>query len=1296
MLFVAISFAGIAQITEDFEGYNAGEQLVSQAVGQGIEYWTTWSETPGSTEDPIVSSDVAFSGTNSVLIEGTNDCVLLLGDQTQGAFNLEMNVYVPNGFFGYFNVLQAFAGTSSEWGMQAFFDAGGVGSVDAGGEGAGAFTYNYDTWMTVKIFVDLDADFAEMFIDGTSIVTWVWSSGSFGTGTLNQLGAMNFYAWADNGTPKIYFDDINVSAVTTSEIVEDFESYNADEKLVEQALAQGLDYWTCWSGDSGAGGDEDPTVSTEQVFTGDNSVMIDGTNDFVMLFGDKTAGKYAVDFYMYVPSGFVGYYNLLQAWGAGGTGATWGLEIYFNPGGIAEITAEGTTGIETFNYAYDTWFHVENIINLNMDEATLMIDGTEILTWEWSVGASGGGINQLAAMDIYAASTNGTPKFFMDDIQLIELEPPVGPPTIGVDPVSFTVDLDAGASTTETLEISNGGIAPMDWSAYPQYSMGKSLKGAEYNRAVDFKSIEIPEISISKGLGYPAPENSDLDITLNYDSENANSVGLTSGGTFEFGAKFPVEMVSPYVSMEIFEIQVWVNDIVTNSVVRVYGHGYDDAPAEVLAEQEFTSIIGWNNVLLDSPVSITGGDIWVTCEVSHDEGLFPAGSDAGPWVTNGDWFKSGASWVPMHEANPDLDGNWNVRAVATGDPMDGWIVIDPANGELDGGDSESVSVTFDASDLSAGTYNANIMVNSNDPVTPTAMVPVTLTVTGSGNLMAPENLVGEIAGSDAELSWTAPGAFDPEWITYSAEAISNSIGTNAAAEFDVAARWEPASLEGFDNGAVTKINFVPGEPGDMCTYTLKVWQGSGSPSLVYSQVLTEIVPDVWNEVTLDTPVAFDNGEELWIGFGVNTTAGYPAGCDDGPQVEGYSNMMYWNGEWTTLSALNETLIYNWAVQGYIELAGKEVALPQVVETPATINNAGALALNPVKMTPPAIFVPESAKALLGYNVYRNNAQINENVVTETMYTDVAPGSGLFTYYVTAVYDEGESGASNTVTLDFGGGTPNVVAQLDYEDVADWSLTFDPWTSVDVDMQTTYGFTGITFPNSGSAMAYIAFNPETTDPPMSDDPEIQPHAGERFGAVFASVPAATGNDDWIISPQVALGTQSEFNFWAKSYTSDYGLERFNVGVSTTGMDPEDFEIISGSSYLEAPVAWTEYNYDISAYDGQVVYVGIQCVSYDAFVFMTDDITVSTVPSSIEEGETAETFSIYPNPAQNFVNISGISTMKSVKVLNLTGQVVYSNVVNGQEVQINTGDMAEGMYLIQIETENGTSSQKLIIE
>jgi hypothetical protein len=178
---------------------------------------------------------------------------------------------------------------------------------------------------------------------------------------------------------------------------------------------------------------------------------------------------------------------------------------------------------------------------------------------------------------------------------------------------------------------------------------------------------------------------------------------------------------------------------------------------------------------------------------------------------------------------------------------------------------------------------------------------------------------------------------------------------------------------------------------------------------------------------------------------------------------------------------------------------------------------------------------------------------------------------------------------------------------DFESYPDFAITFAPWTLVDVDLSTTYGFSGITFPNSGVAMAYIIFNPTTCVPAL----EETPHSGNKFAACFAS--ETPPNNDWMISPQVTVMPGDAVNFWARTYVADYGLERFKVGVSTTGTAPANFTIISGASYISAPITWTNYNYDLSAYTGQQVYVGIQCLSNDAFIFFVDDFTIGTPPA-----------------------------------------------------------------------------------
>jgi len=782
----------------------------------------------------------------------------------------------------------------------------------------------------------------------------------------NQTGWAG--TWSDgSSTGILIYNGDPIGGGSGAEITEDFESYTAGGKVAEQALAQGLDYWTVWSGDSGAGGAEDGTVSTEQTFTGANAVMIDGLNDLVMKFGDKTAGKYAVDFYMYIPSGFVGYYNLLQAWAPGGTGATWGMEIYFDPGGIANVTCAATTNYTSFNYPYDTWFHMENIINLNTDEATLIADGTEIATWEWSLGASGGGLNQLAAMDLYAATTNGTPKFFMDDIQLIELEPPVGPSNIVVAPASFSVELDAGTSTSETLTISNTGIASLVWNAFPNFSMNVlDATGSEV--APNYKSVEIPDVQITEGTRIPNPGNSDDMVTLNYDGDNASAVGLTNGGTFQFGAMFPTNMTNAYINMEINEVQVYVNDVVTASKIYVYGHGSAGAPGAILHEQSFTAIIGWNNITLTSPVEISGGDIWVTCEVSHDADMFPAGCDAGLHVENGDWFKSGASWVPMHIANPVLDANWNIRAIAEGTPMDAWIMLNPNSGETASGDSDDVTVTFDASDLTEGTYSANIVVNSNDPDMPVTMVPVTLQVTGSGNFpiidvdpmslsfalgyfeqdtkdlnvsndgtanlnvnmsitygadaatpsITPiEEYVNMISPDQLGLANTvnptpSPNVTDDEVIRYDNGVNDDAIGLTGGGTFEVSAYWPASAMGQYAGMELTQIEvFINDMPS---SFIVKIYgQGSTTvPGTLLHEETVAVSPLGWNTIQLSSPVGI-TGNDIWIGYSLTHAADeFAAGCDAGPAVAGFGDMISLDGtSFEPMSGLG--LNYNWNI-----------------------------------------------------------------------------------------------------------------------------------------------------------------------------------------------------------------------------------------------------------------------------------------------------------------------------------------------------------------------------------------------
>jgi hypothetical protein len=457
---------------------------------------------------------------------------------------------------------------------------------------------------------------------------------------------------------------------------------------------------------------------------------------------------------------------------------------------------------------------------------------------------------------------------------------------------------------------------------------------------------------------------------------------------------------------------------------------------------------------------------------------------------------------------------------------------------------------------------------------------------------------------------------------------------------------------------LAEVRVWVGDPDPADTWKVKIY-GMGthmtSGALLYEQDFTPLLQAEWANVTLTTPVLIDGGD-LWISIWVNqTTLTHPIGTDEGP-AHPYGDFILSGPSWGHLAP---GIDKNWHIQG--KLTG------EAMETWLSVNpTAGTVA-------------PGGSEDLtVGYDA-----------------TNLDEGIYMADIYVFS-NDLNNTPVIVPVTLDVTGVGPSPTEWiLDFEDQEDFSLTFDPWSVIDVDGSPTYGITNHTFPHSGEPMAYIAFNPALVDPPMTE-PEIQPYEGERFGACFAAVPDPT-NDDWLISPQITLGMNSEFSFWVKSYTDAYGLERYNVAISTTGMNPEDFTLLNTGGYLEAPVeAWEQQVWDISAYDGQTVYCAIQCVTNDAFIFMVDDVRVTTDPVSVAEIPVDVEFVVFPNPARDYVTINSNTSIKQVKVFNYVGQIVAEEVVGDEVYTINTAGYKGGIYFIQIETTEGWSTRKVIIE
>ena len=101
---------------------------------------------------------------------------------------------------------------------------------------------------------------------------------------------------------------------------------------------------------------------------------------------------------------------------------------------------------------------------------------------------------------------------------------------------------------------------------------------------------------------------------------------------------------------------------------------------------------------------------------------------------------------------------------------------------------------------------------------------------------------------------------------------------------------------------------------------------------------------------------------------------------------------------------------------------------------------------------------------------------------------------------------------------------------------------------------------------------------------------------------------SGNNDWLITPRLVCSssTPDTLKFWYRS-NSSYFPEDFNVRVSTSSdvSDTSSYAIVN--SVTSAPDTWTEMVVPLDSYDGNKVYVAIQCVSVDEYYLFVDDVT-----------------------------------------------------------------------------------------
>ncbi len=739
-LSVTMQSNGEVLIFDPFEEYNVSGKIAQEAINAGHEWWTTWSNAPGGSEDGLVAY---YSGNKRGHFTYGNDQVLLLGDEENGNYNLEFDILVPQGKNGYFNILHHFAGSNSTWAMQCYLhmtndgststQAPGHGTVHAGSNGTADIACVYDAWMHFRLNVDTDQDIARYYYTapGASeilVCTWQWSLDSFGENITDRvLGAMDFFPPENAATSEYYLDNLEVTLQSNDEVLlfEPFEEYTVGNKIAAEAILAGHDWWTTWS--NAPGGNEDGVVSDFDTKCG----HLTYGNDQVLLLGDEENGNYDLEFDILIPEGKNGYFNILHHFA--GSNSTWAMQCYLhltNDGsnstsapGMGTIHA-GSNGTATLtNVVYDQWMHFRLNVDTDTDVANYYYTAPgeqEVLvcTWQWSLDSFGNNVvgRTLAAMNFYPPENAATSEYYLDNFSFKKIGGESAP-ELSIDPMEVAEELGEDDMTMVQVTIDNAGNSIGDWAGW-----------------LDF------------GQGGTGSQTAELFYHDGWNGAQIQGIGSSDAYSRELGIRLPATAYAgASMGMRITSVNYLVQSAYQatdhNYIFRIYGQGLHNQPGELLAEKTVNTTVStdqWITATFDEPVYMTGQAIWATVALEQTAGEYPLSMDNGEYgeEQDGNWLSTNGNSFSHCYAAPSggsdgFAGAWYITVNCEGELIPAtWATIDKTEGAIMGGASETITLSLNSIGLDMGTsYNANLIINTNDVNMEHIEIPVTLAVT---------------------------------------------------------------------------------------------------------------------------------------------------------------------------------------------------------------------------------------------------------------------------------------------------------------------------------------------------------------------------------------------------------------------------------------------------------------------------------------------------------------------------------------------------------------------------------------
>jgi carboxypeptidase T len=333
------------------------------------------------------------------------------------------------------------------------------------------------------------------------------------------------------------------------------------------------------------------------------------------------------------------------------------------------------------------------------------------------------------------AVVSGSDCAWVDFINFPPIIPPPDPADISINPLSFTQSLPVNASIDKQLNIANLGEADLTFTATVEYLAG------------------------NKGVATVYPVNAAYNTgTTTTSSKTYNSLVRAYPPSEAGWMKFDVSSIPDGATINSVEFHGYIN---TNNYPWWSITPVTNDPVTATASVLYSDIVaeGTTGFYLFRNESGTLTNGWITYMLGGNVNTNLASALTQNWFAIGIMDRDANTYyIGFHgwnEANkPYLVINYTYVPPYTWLKVDG---LNSTNGTVTGGNNQNLTVTFNSTGLSLGTYNANIKIASNDADEPLLTVPCVLNVINQFSLDLTVLLEGPFFGTEMSTTLNTSG-----------------------------------------------------------------------------------------------------------------------------------------------------------------------------------------------------------------------------------------------------------------------------------------------------------------------------------------------------------------------------------------------------------------------------------------------------------------------------------------------------------------------------------------------------------